>query len=63
MMNNDPEYEVLREIWEITEMREGCVYRTRFLREDWVPMGAQGDKAKGLIYCPLKSWVPPRRKA
>ena len=35
-MTDEPE--VLRELWEITEMRDGCVFRTRYVRDVWVPM-------------------------
>lgn len=58
MMNEEPEYEVLREIWVVTEMRDDSVYKTEFSHEDWVPMGVHGDKAKGLIYCPLPNGHP-----
>jgi len=64
MMNDDAEWEVMREIWEITERRDGAVFKTRYLRDDWVPMGAYGDGAD-LLYVthsdPTK-WQNPRRK-
>ena len=55
MMNNSPAYEVWQEIWQITEMRGGAVYKTRYLRTDWVPMGAYGDPAKGLLFVPISN--------
>ena len=29
-------YEVRRELWQITEMRDGCVYDTKFVETRWV---------------------------
>lgn len=64
MMNDEPEYEVFVEVWQITAMRDGAVFKTRYLHEDWVPMGSYGDPAKGLIYCPITDpdrHINPRR--
>jgi hypothetical protein len=32
-------FDVLRELWRITEWRDGCVFRTEFVRRVWVPFG------------------------
>jgi len=31
--------ESLREVWQVVEYRDGAVYRTERLREEWVPFG------------------------
>jgi len=31
--------ESLREVWLVTEYRDGAVFRTEWLREEWVPFG------------------------
>ena len=33
-----PDFEVLIEVWRITERRGGATYRTEFVEERWVPM-------------------------
>jgi len=60
-MNTDPEYEVLREVWIITEMRDGCVYKTEYSHDAWVPMGVHGVKGE-CVYATPKTWTPPRRR-
>jgi hypothetical protein len=30
--------EVLREIWRITERRGGSVYKTEYVRDEWIPL-------------------------
>jgi hypothetical protein len=32
-------FESLRTVWKITEMRDGCVYRTKEIGEVWAPIG------------------------
>lgn len=64
MMNDQTEYEVYREIWEIISFRDGAVYKTRYLRDDWAPMGSHGD-GKRLLYVPISDpdrQRNPRRK-
>jgi hypothetical protein len=57
MMNDNPEYEVYRAIWEITERKDGCVFKTKFLHKAWVPMGQHGDGAN-LIYASISTTDP-----
>jgi len=38
-MKGTAKYEVFREMFAITEWRDGCVYRTESLGCDWFPMG------------------------
>ena len=49
----------------MTEWRDGAVYKTEFVRKDWVPMGAH--KVDDLIVVPISTKDPdihtlPRRK-
>lgn len=60
-MDDDVEWEVWREVWRITERRDGCVYRTESIGHEWVPMGSHGDGAD-LIYTPAVEYKNPRRK-
>jgi hypothetical protein len=30
--------EVLREVWRITERRDGAVYRTEYVEDRWIPL-------------------------
>lgn len=30
--------EVLWEVWRITERRQGCIYKTKFVERRWVPL-------------------------
>jgi len=46
------DFESLRQVWRIVERRDGAVFRTEYVGEDWVPMGSHGDGAD-LQYCPL----------
>lgn len=39
MPNQDEDYEVWREVWRITERRDGAVFKTEFVECRWVPMG------------------------
>lgn len=32
---------VLREVWRITERRDGAVYKTEFVERRWVELGSQ----------------------
>lgn len=32
--------EVLREVWRITERRGNAVYRTEYVEDRWIPLGA-----------------------
>ena len=52
MMNDEPKYEVLREVWIITEMRDGAVFKTEYSHEAWVPMGVHGIKGE-CVYATL----------
>lgn len=55
------EYESYCEVWRITEMRDGAVYKTEKVGKAWVPMGAYGDGVKGvggLIYAALSTNDP-----
>lgn len=36
--------EVLRSKWLITELRDGCVYKTEFVGNEWVPMDSPAGK-------------------
>lgn len=38
-MTDEPVYEVLREVYEITEWRDGAVFKTRPLGIRWVDQG------------------------
>lgn len=60
-MSGEDEWEVWVELYRITERRDGCAYRTEFVRCDWVPMSAHGD-GKDMIYVPTREWRPPRRR-
>ena len=61
------EWEVLREVWLITERRDGAVFRTKDTGErKWVPMGVHGSGDE--LYCPITDENLPmsqrmRRKA
>lgn len=62
-MSDESEWEVLVEVWKITEMRDGAVYKTELVGEEWVPMESRwGDHRTGLIYASLNRHVNPRRK-
>lgn len=64
MINEDDDWEVLRDIHRITERRDGAVYKTEFVRRDWVPMGHHGD-GDDLLYVTISDpsqWKNPRRK-
>lgn len=46
--------EQLFEIWEITEMKDGCVYKTRNTGETrWVPFGEK--PSEGTLYVVMSS--------
>lgn len=60
------DYEVWREVWKITERRNGCVYKTEYVENRWVPMGAHGDGGDLIYASPNKhaeSLNPRRKKA
>lgn len=38
-MGTNKRYEILRELWKITEMRDGCVYDTQFVKSIWLEVG------------------------
>lgn len=46
----------LRELWKITEMRDGAVYRTEFVERVWTDLDAR--TPEGHIWVPLSSqWL------
>lgn len=62
------EFEVLTEVWLITERRDGAVYKTKFLEKRWVPMGDRSNPTNpDEIYAALSTNDPdngtlPRRR-
>jgi hypothetical protein len=45
------EFEVLVQLYEITEMRDGCVYKTKLLGNRWMDMDERDAGApEGFIY-------------
>lgn len=45
------DYEVFREIYRVTEWKDGCVYRTEFVERKWVPEGTLRDPVdENLLY-------------
>lgn len=63
-MIDQPQYEVFREIWIITQRRDGAIFKTRYSHDDWVPMGTKGDGAD-LLYIAISDDSKaknPRRK-
>lgn len=40
-MTNITKYECLVMVYQITEYRAGCVYRTKLIGPQWVPMGME----------------------
>jgi len=47
---DESQFEVLRELWKITEMRDGAVYKTEYVEDQWVTMGEDVD-SEGYVYC------------
>lgn len=52
---DNPQYEELIEVYRITEWKDGAVFKTEFVKESWVPMGARGDVNANEIYVPLST--------
>jgi hypothetical protein len=46
--------ETLQELWRIVEMRNGCVFRTEYVEDVWVPLGEK-KAPDGFQYSPLSS--------
>lgn len=44
--------EVLRELWRIVERRDGCVYRTEYVRDVWVLHGTPPEPIEDHILVP-----------
>lgn len=44
------DYEVYREIWRVTEWRDGAIYKTEFVEKRWVPMGLRSFHKDGQRY-------------
>ena len=48
--------QTLIDVFEITEYRNGCIYRTAFVEQKWVP--AHEKPPEGFLYAPLSSTDP-----
>jgi hypothetical protein len=42
--------EVLVEVWEITEYKDGCIYKTKYVCDEWVPMENRDKAPKGFVH-------------
>lgn len=50
----DTQYEYLREVFKVTEYRDGAVYKTKSRGIEWV----SGNAPKGIIFAPLsEDWL------
>jgi len=60
-MSGDDEWEVWVACYRITERRDGCVFRTEFVDDRWVPMDQRHGDGGDLIYTVADTEHWPRR--
>lgn len=52
---SEVKFELLVEVWRITEFRDGMIYKTEFDHEEWIDSDNRNNPPEGFCYAPLSS--------